>query len=207
MAGTHEITAPRIEPRQPGRRGLLRKVGLVAAVIVALLLGVGIGAAGSSQQAKVNSLQAKLTTANAKLQAAQTQVATDNGKVAAANASAATAKSNEQNAQAIANRQAAAKYASKLAAVNALQRTLRREQGIVMANTISQDGVYVVGKDIRAGTYHTSGGNQCYYATLNSTNTSDINDNNNFTGPETVDVSGAYAFQISGGCTWTLETG
>jgi len=81
-----------------------------------------------------------------------------------------------------------------------------------MANTISQDGVYVVGQDIKAGTYHTPGdGGQgddaCYYATLGSTNTSNILDNNNFDGPETVDVSGAAAFQISGGCTWTLETG
>jgi hypothetical protein len=42
----------------------------------------------------------------------------------------------------------------------------------------------------------------CYYATLASTHTSNINDNNNFNGPETVDVSAAYAFQISGGCTW-----
>jgi hypothetical protein len=38
---------------------------------------------------------------------------------------------------------------------------------------------------------------------LGSTNTSNILDNNNFNGPETVNLSGAYAFQISGGCTWT----
>lgn len=31
--------------------------------------------------------------------------------------------------------------------------------------------------------------------------TSNIIDNNN-TGPATVDLSGAYAFDISGGCTW-----
>jgi carboxypeptidase C (cathepsin A) len=180
---------------------------MVTAGIVLLLIGVGIGAAGAGNQAQVNSLQAKLHTANAKMQTAQGEVATAKSNAATAQANAATAISNEQHAQAIANRKAAATYASKLAQVNALQRTLRREQGLITANTISQDGVYVVGKDIKAGTYHTSGGNQCYYATLNSTNTSDISDNNNFNGPETVDVSGAYAFQISGGCTWTLQTG
>jgi hypothetical protein len=86
---------------------------------------------------------------------------------------------------------------------------LNRELGVVAASTISQDGVYVVGKDIPSGIYHTSGagansspGGACYFATLNSTNTGDISDNNNFNGPETVDLSGAYAFQISGGCTW-----
>jgi hypothetical protein len=84
-----------------------------------------------------------------------------------------------------------AQYKSKLASVQSLQRKLRQEQGIVLSSTISADGVYVVGKDIPSGTYHTSGGNQCYYATLASTDTSNINDNNNFNGPETVDVSGA----------------
>ena len=73
------------------------------------------------------------------------------------------------------------------------------------ATQISQDGVYVVGTDIPGGTWHTSGGSQCYEATLNSTNTSDIIDNNNFTGPDTVSLSGAKAFDISGGCTWTHE--
>ena len=207
MAGTDEITALRIEPSQPAKRRPLRIVGMVAAGIVLLLIGVGIGAAGAGNQAQVNSLRAKLHTANAKLQTAQGEVATAKSNATTAQANAATAISNEQQAQAIANRKAAATYASKLAQVNALQRTLRREQGLITANTISQDGVYVVGKDIKAGTYHTSGGNQCYYATLNSTNTSDISDNNNFNGPETVDLSGAYAFQISGGCTWTLQTG
>jgi len=40
---------------------------------------------------------------------------------------------------------------------------------------------------------------------LNSSNTSDISDNNNFDGPETVDVNGAYAFQISGPCEWVRD--
>lgn len=73
------------------------------------------------------------------------------------------------------------------------------------ATQISQDGVYVVGTDIPGGTWHTSGGQQCYEATLNSTNTSDIIDNNNFTGPDTVSLAGAKAFDISGGCTWTHQ--
>jgi hypothetical protein len=46
--------------------------------------------------------------------------------------------------------------------------------------------------------------NDCYFATLNSTDTTNIADNNNFDGPETVDVSGVYAFQINGPCTWVL---
>jgi hypothetical protein len=68
------------------------------------------------------------------------------------------------------------------------------------ATQISADGVYVIGTDITGGTWHTSGGQQCYEATLASTDTSNIIDNNNFTGPDTVDLSGAKAFDITGGC-------
>jgi hypothetical protein len=73
------------------------------------------------------------------------------------------------------------------------------------ATQISADGVYVVGTDIPGGTWHTGGGSQCYEATLGSTDTSNIIDNNNFTGPDTVSLSGAKAFDINGGCTWRHE--
>jgi hypothetical protein len=80
----------------------------------------------------------------------------------------------------------------------------------LQANQISASGVYVVGKDIKDGTWHTPGDdgnnngtpNACYFATLNSSDTSNIADNNNFDGPETVSVSGAYALDIDGPCTW-----
>lgn len=66
--------------------------------------------------------------------------------------------------------------------------------------------MYVVGTDMAAGTWHTTGGAECYYAKLASTNTEDIQDNNNISGPATVTIgSSTKAFQISGGCTWTRE--
>lgn len=70
------------------------------------------------------------------------------------------------------------------------------------ATQIQDDGVYVVGQDIPGGTWHTIGGSQCYEATLGSTDTGDILDNNNITGPDTVSLAGAKAFEISGGCAW-----
>jgi hypothetical protein len=74
------------------------------------------------------------------------------------------------------------------------------------ATQISDDGVYVVGQDIPGGTWHTSGGSQCYEASLSGTDTiHDIVSNNNFTGPDTVSLVGAKAFDISGGCTWHHE--
>ncbi|MGH3068945.1 MAG: hypothetical protein ACRDMI_10230 [Streptosporangiaceae bacterium] len=173
----------------------------LAVGVVTLILGLVVGAAIQSQQTtaannRVSALRPQLSTARQQLASAQTQMGQDNAKVV-------TAQAKAQNAVNAADAAAHSKYAGRMAAANALASRLKHEQQVVSQSTISQDGVYVVGRDIPAGTYHTSGGSQCYYATLSSTDTSNIMDNNNFTGPETVDVSSAYAFQISGGCTWT----
>lgn len=112
--------------------------------------------------------------------------------------------------------QAAAKkdYAARNAALNREAATLKRqsqaiaaETGEVQANTIRADGMYVVGHDIKPGTWHTVGygssaSGDCAYATFGSADRSDILAHSNFDGAETVDLSGAYAFEISGPCTW-----
>jgi hypothetical protein len=46
----------------------------------------------------------------------------------------------------------------------------------IQNNTVS-DGVYQVGRDIKAGTYKTDGGSGCYYAVLGSANTNNIINN------------------------------
>jgi hypothetical protein len=74
--------------------------------------------------------------------------------------------------------------------------------------TMSADGVYVVGTDIRHGVYHTTGavggsGGDCYVALLSSTNTNSIIDNNNVTGPDTITVGpGVRAVEVTGCNTW-----
>lgn len=70
------------------------------------------------------------------------------------------------------------------------------------------DGIYVVGRDIRPGVYHTaglaSGSTDCYFALLSSTNTNDIIDNDNLTGPGTITVSRhVKAVEVSGCQVWT----
>jgi hypothetical protein len=67
------------------------------------------------------------------------------------------------------------------------------------------EGTYVVGSDIKPGTYHTTGSpdNDCYWATLNSLDTSDIADNNDSSGPQTIQVpSSVKALQVRGDCTF-----
>jgi hypothetical protein len=57
-----------------------------------------------------------------------------------------------------------AQYAGKLAQVNAEQqrltseeKTVKTEEGQLNATAISLSGVYVVGQDIKSGTWHTNG--------------------------------------------------
>lgn len=218
------------EPAGKSPRKWPRRLAIGGGLVLALGIGVGIGEAGHSagisqatydaSQAQVSSLKAQTSALNGQVSGLQTQVSSDNVTVAAARNRAATAQrtANANAAAAYEGREATLTqaYQSKEASLSAQQQTvnqqeatLKQELGQVQASSISGDGVYVVGQDIKAGTWHTNGSgntgaNDCYFATLNSTDTSNIADNNNFDGPETVDVSGVYAFQISGPCTWVL---
>ncbi len=201
------MTANGAPPSKGPRPRWMKPVLFTVAGVVVLLIGIGIGVA--SQQSKINSYKHQV----AQLQG---QVSTEKADVTSEQAKVSAAQTNAQNAMSTALAQVKAQYKSRFAAlqqqqqkVASMKARLNRELGVVAKSTISADGVYVVGRDIPAGTYHTSGaganaspGGECYFATLNSTNTGDISDNNNFNGPETVDVSGAAAFEISGGCTW-----
>ena len=170
-------------PALPGKRRRMRNILAVAAAVVVVGAVTGIATIALMRNA---TLRSQLTVADAR----------------AANAVRAA--------------QAAAKkdYAARNAALNREAATLKRqsqaiaaETGEVQANTIRADGVYVVGHDIKPGTWHTVGngsstGGDCAYATFGSADRSNILAHSNFDGAETVDLSGAYAFEISGPCTW-----
>lgn len=181
------------------------KVGLVVTLIlVAYAAG---GAASNSARESLGKADAQLSVLRAKTSVTDTDLSTALSQLRQARITAQQATSKAQA-------QAAAKYASAMSSVRGREQTLRSQErtvaaetGQLQASSISSDGVYVVGHDIRDGVWHTpgdhgQGGDSCYFATLGSTDTSNISDNNNFDGAETVDLSGAYAFQISGPCTW-----
>jgi hypothetical protein len=206
MTATSPPTVPVQPPESPppkSRKG----IKIAAAVIAGLvLLGGGFAAGYASGHSPVPGYQQQVAQGSRNLSAEQLKLSSEKVTLQVEQGNVRTAQASAKNAMATATAQVKAQYKSKLASVQALQQKLQQEQGIVQHNTINADGVYVVGRDIASGTFHTPGdggsGDQCYYATLGSTSTSNILDNNNFDGPETVDLSGAYAFQISGGCTW-----
>jgi cell division protein FtsB len=137
--------------------------------------------------------------------------ATLSSQVAAADARAANAVS---AAQAAAQKDYAARNAAlnrEAATLNRKSQTIAAEIGELKANTIRADGLYVVGHDIKSGTWHTVGdghlsGGLCRFTVISSANKS-----NNppgpiyFDGPWTVNLSGVYGFLINGPCTWIRE--
>ncbi len=66
------------------------------------------------------------------------------------------------------------------------------------------DGTFRVGSEIKAVTYHTDPAGDCYYERDNKGSGIDaIIDNDNITGPTTIDIAPSdYAFKASGGCDW-----
>jgi multidrug efflux pump subunit AcrA (membrane-fusion protein) len=200
---------------QPSQRGSVRRRVLIGIGLVAALgIGIAIGAALGNNSGALATANSQATVLRGQVTSLQGQVASLQSQVSSLQAQAQQATATAQNATATADATASAAYAARNAALSRQQATLKQqekavaaEMGQLQASQISGDAVYVVGKDIKAGVYHTNGSgntgaNDCYFATLNSTDTSNIADNNNFDGPETVDVSSAYAFQINGPCTW-----
>jgi hypothetical protein len=200
------------------RRPWPKRVGIAVLAVAALLAGVGIGSSANNNAGALTSARSANASLHGQVSALQGRVGTLQGQLTAAQAQANNAVAAATSA---ANAKAAAAYAARNAALSQQAATLKQQQatldqqqqaiktqmGELQASQISGDGVYVVGKDIKAGVYHTNGSgntgaNDCYFATLNSTDTSNIADNNNFDGSETVDVSSAYAFDVNGPCTW-----
>lgn len=134
--------------------------------------------------------------------------ATLSSQVTAANARAANAA---KVAQAAAQRDYAARNAAldrETATLNRKSQAVAAQIGELKANTIRADGMYVVGHDIKSGTWHTAGnghvsGGLCRYTVLrNASMANNPPGPTYFDGPWTVHLSGAYGLYIYGPCTW-----
>ncbi|HEY6786346.1 MAG TPA: hypothetical protein VI365_03460 [Trebonia sp.] len=202
---------------RPARKRVIASVAAMLAIIV--VVGVSSFAVGHrgkpALRASLAQDRSQLSSVRGQLSALQTKYATIAGQLNSAQSQLQQAQTTAQQATATAEATAKAQYATKMSAVDQEQKNLTSEEqqvkaelGQIQASAISGSGVYVVGTDIKSGVWHTNGDggmtdNECYYATLSGSDTiNDINDNNNFDGDETVDVSGSYALQISGPCTW-----
>jgi hypothetical protein len=173
------------------------------------LLGIGIGAAsaGGSDVTKApeykavakqrDDAKAELSSKNDELTKAQADLKSIAGNLPDREA-AATKKEAD-----LAARETDLK--GREAAVKKREDAVSKAEHVIEDNTIGGDGVYEVGSDIQAGTYKTRGAAGCYYAILNSSDTSDIADNNNIDGPATVTVRNGQFLELSGCDDWVLQ--
>ena len=108
-------------------------------------------------------------------------------------------------------KKAKAKVAKREAAVAAAKEDVEaREEAVKEAettlagNTIAGDGLYQVGKDIKAGTYQTAGKQGCSYAVLSGP--SGIADATIVDGPAIVTVAAGQYLKLKGCADWVWQS-
>lgn len=90
-------------------------------------------------------------------------------------------------------------------------KSIKAEERQIAANTVPGDGVFVVGEDIKAGTYRTSGPSSggigsCYYAFKTGTGSdADIIDNNLIDGQATVTLKTGQIFETKSCSEWKRQ--
>jgi hypothetical protein len=191
-----------------------RRTWVVAVVVGIIGITLGAATAGStdpkttpayqslaeerdSLAADLDSTQGDLDQTRSDLSSAQSDLETIAGDLPEREAAVKEAES------AVAKREAAVTRAE--------QDVTKREKAVgivettIADNTISGEGMYKVGTDIKAGTYKTAGHPGCYYAVLNSTDTFDIANNNNIDGPAFVTVAAGQYLQLARCADWVWQ--
>ncbi|MPY96828.1 MAG: hypothetical protein GEU97_02310 [Actinophytocola sp.] len=192
---------------------------LVGFVVIFLVgAGVGAGIAGNQLPADDNpTVQARLTEL-AQLRNTAKERTADTEQELAERAEQLDAREQqiEQDAAALDAREADHDRRGKLldkreSGLKKRENSLRAEERRIAANTVAGDGVFVVGEDIKAGTYKTTGPaaggiGSCYYAFKSGTGAdADIIDNNLVQGPATVTVRAGQIFETTSCSKWKRQ--
>lgn len=159
-------------------------------VLAAFVVGAGIGGAGGSSGA--DDAEKRAVAAEAKVKTAEER-ASEAEEAAQAAAEEAEQAQSDAAASIQETRDALAK---QKAALDAREKRISGAEAAAKANTFPGDGVYLVGKDIRPGTYRSAGGENCYWARHNKANA--ILDNHLGAGPTVVVVrSSDFSLEVA----------
>jgi hypothetical protein len=158
----------------------------IAAAVVGLSLGVGIGSS-SGDATQLASTQSQLASVKGEAAIASAQAASASTALQSAQSDAQTAKDALTSAQAGLNARKATLDA-EAAAVAAREVKVGAAEKAAQANTFAGDGTYLVGTDVQPGTYKADASPGCYWARLKSLDTSDIIDNQNTDGPVVLQI-------------------
>jgi predicted membrane-bound mannosyltransferase len=171
---------------------------VAAALILGLFMGVGLGAARSSGQAEI-------AAANARTAAVQSQLTSAQGEASMATNALSTAQGEAKTAtDALAEAQAGltarkTQLDAAAAAVAARETKVGAAERAARASTFAGEGTYLVGTDVKPGTYKADAMEGCYWARLKSLDTNDIIDNQNADGPVVLQILGTdKAVEVSG---------
>jgi hypothetical protein len=192
-----EPGAPDVVSSPPTRRGILTRqwVRIAGAAVVAFAIGAGVGGASASKaNDKANAAHVAATKARQDLAAAAQQIAVAKGEAAnatqvAQNAAEAAVADELSTGRAVNTTERArlaavgAALAQRKTQLDTRERQIAGAEAAAQANSFGGDGLYLVGSDVKPGTYKAAAAPGCYYARLRSTDTSDVIDNNNIDGP------------------------
>jgi vacuolar-type H+-ATPase subunit H len=192
-------------------------IGVVGGIVL-LGLGVGIGASGSKEdelKSEMASLESKLHGVSSQLEAEESVVAEAEAKAqkvyderdkmlsdaeAEAKQIVGSAKNESETLQGkVSDRESELEQAEgELSNVEESLSGVREEKRL---SSIPGNGTYQAEVDFLPGTYRSSGGSGCYWATLNSADPYDIASNENATGPTIASIQSPY-FQTEGCGKW-----
>jgi hypothetical protein len=203
------------------------RLGLLAWIAAALLLAIAaVGIGMLIRQGEVNKQQARADTAERKIGALAAANKEQDVKISALqsqlNARSVTIASQNRRLASIAAEEARAGHQkaaldrqqreldAREAALNdraaqldqqQTQTTVTQPPAVVQTPTFA-DGLFQVGVDIPAGQYHTDGGTTCYWATLTTSDSNSIVNDNSSPGPQTITINTPY-FASDGCGTWS----
>ncbi|KQY56686.1 hypothetical protein [Nocardioides sp. Root140] len=212
--GTHTMGQQWMQPQPAKKPAWYKRTWVIALAVGFVCLGLGAASAGTTDvttTSEYKSVVDQRDAARSVLSDTETELATSKTDLTTAQADLETI-AGEIPAREAAVTEAEASVKAREAAVTKKEKSVgKREKAVglveqtIANNTLSGDGIWEVGADIKAGTYKTIGGSQCYYAVLNSTDTSDIADNNNVSGPAILSVSDGQYLELSGCGDWVWQ--
>lgn len=208
--------APQAQPLIKKPRRWLWIAGLLAALSAGVAVGavIGLGQVPADDNPKVLAALNEV----ADVRAAADQQAAQREEEVRVQADALDAREGEidEREQALDEREDAldkrkASLDKRDAGLKKREKSIKSQEREVAANTVPGDGVFVVGEDIKPGTYKTSGPSadgigSCYYAFKNGTGSdADIVDNNIVEGQATVSLSAGQIFETTSCSDWTRQ--
>lgn len=196
------------DPSEPTKRAWYRKgwVRLTGVAVLALLVGIAIGAGGASptDSPEYKKLDDELSATQDEL-AAQ-QVATEKAEAEAkalagdipVRETAVAAKESEVTLRELGVRKAERAVKKREKAVGIVEHQIAQ-------NTIPGDGVYEVGRDMKPGQYRSTENVDCYYSITSDANGDNIISNYIGSGLIIASVGSGQYFNSQGCSDWVLD--